>query len=398
MISTIWLKDRIINTISFLAYLFWVPFRVLPSKNILQKKDLHFLFWANGGIGDIINLLPILRSLRNQRPLCIITVLICQEQVFTILQREESVNNVILGPTPLVKFIQSIRFFATTIRNIKPDVILQDFLGSSGKIRSTLCNLVSGAVIRVGYNTKLRGFCNTYTLQATPRKHVQDLYFELLEILEFKKEIYSNMVFLTPDELKFAETFYKYNGLKWNDYVIAMHFGYTPMTNFKRVFPIEKALTIIRKLTEKKYKVLLLGSKNEHEVLTYIAKEFKDQVVVATNKDLFQTAALIKNANIMVSADTGIMHLAGAVGATTIGLFGATGEQRARPLTEKGSILYADILCRPCWNDHRLGKETIVQRDCQKPDCLLMIDVDVLIEKIIKSITDKGRDKTIAYN
>ncbi len=61
-----------------------------------------------------------------------------------------------------------------------------------------------------------------------------------------------------------------------------------------------------------------------------------------------QTASLIRQADCLVANDSGPAHVAGAVGAFTVVLFGATREAKNRPLGPRVCVLTDDVDCRPC--------------------------------------------------
>jgi heptosyltransferase-2 len=64
-------------------------------------------------------------------------------------------------------------------------------------------------------------------------------------------------------------------------------------------------------------------------------------------------AGLLARAHAVVTNDSGAMHLAGAVGARVIALFGATNEHRTSPLRSSAAapmpaIVTHEVFCRPC--------------------------------------------------
>ena len=69
--------------------------------------------------------------------------------------------------------------------------------------------------------------------------------------------------------------------------------------------------------------------------------------------DLCELAGVLSLAHTVVSNDSGAMHLAGAVGANVIAVFGATNEHRTSPLKPAETaadpvIITHDVFCRPC--------------------------------------------------
>lgn len=66
-----------------------------------------------------------------------------------------------------------------------------------------------------------------------------------------------------------------------------------------------------------------------------------EQFIDMTGADLLTTAALMAQANLFVGNDSGMMHLAAASGAPTLGLFGPTDERLYGPWGERASAVRA---------------------------------------------------------
>jgi heptosyltransferase-2 len=68
---------------------------------------------------------------------------------------------------------------------------------------------------------------------------------------------------------------------------------------------------------------------------------------------LGELAAVMAGAEAVVSNDSGAMHLAAAVGAPVVAIFGATNERRTAPLSRgpdapRAVVVATDVWCRPC--------------------------------------------------
>ncbi len=66
--------------------------------------------------------------------------------------------------------------------------------------------------------------------------------------------------------------------------------------------------------------------------------------------DLQQVAALLKSCEVFVGNDSGLMHLAGALGVATVGIFGSSNPRWTSPLGPRTRVVAADGFdCRPCY-------------------------------------------------
>jgi heptosyltransferase-1 len=64
---------------------------------------------------------------------------------------------------------------------------------------------------------------------------------------------------------------------------------------------------------------------------------------------LRELASVLAACDAMVSADTGPMHLAVAVGTPVIALFGSTNPDRTGPYGKRNIVLTSGIACSPCY-------------------------------------------------
>jgi heptosyltransferase I len=95
-------------------------------------------------------------------------------------------------------------------------------------------------------------------------------------------------------------------------------------------------------------KVVLTGS--EKDTLDKIASLTKKEIINLGGKtSLSELACLYKRAKIVISTDSGPMHLAAAVGTPVIALFGPTDPARTGPYGSGHTIIRAELACSPCF-------------------------------------------------
>lgn len=88
------------------------------------------------------------------------------------------------------------------------------------------------------------------------------------------------------------------------------------------------------------------------------------------------TAALFKRASVVVTGDTGPMHIAAAVGAPQIALLGATSPRRTGPYAANAVVLRAGLECSPC-----LSRRCPLRHD--PPLCMVRIGVDQVFDAVL---------------
>ncbi len=111
-------------------------------------------------------------------------------------------------------------------------------------------------------------------------------------------------------------------------------------------------------------KIVITGFRDEESVASKIKERInsKDVHVFAGKTSLKQLAALIEKAVLIITNDTGTLHLASAVHCPTVAVFGPTNPYRYGPLGTKNIVVHSDIPCFPCnkkrcWKDYMCIKE-----------------------------------------
>lgn len=103
-------------------------------------------------------------------------------------------------------------------------------------------------------------------------------------------------------------------------------------------------------------KIIITGSADDLELARQINKALDEEAIVLCGKaTLKQSAALFKKSDLVISGDSGPLHIAVAVGAKAIGLFGPTSPKITGPYKadeEKVIVLDRGIGCKvPCYDD-----------------------------------------------
>jgi ADP-heptose:LPS heptosyltransferase len=91
--------------------------------------------------------------------------------------------------------------------------------------------------------------------------------------------------------------------------------------------------------------------------------------------DLPALAALMAELDVLISSDTGPMHLAAAMGTPVVALFGPSDPRRYGPLVASAQILRVDLWCSPC------GRVRLPPERCRGhvPDCMDGISVGAVV-------------------
>lgn len=113
----------------------------------------------------------------------------------------------------------------------------------------------------------------------------------------------------------------------------------------------ERFATLGKKLaSENNASVIVLGGPGDISRSEKIAKEIgRGAISLAGRLGLHETALVLSASDCLVTNDTGIMHIGGAVSIPVIAVFGCTTEELGFfPYNTKGEVIQAEIGCRPC--------------------------------------------------
>ena len=106
-------------------------------------------------------------------------------------------------------------------------------------------------------------------------------------------------------------------------------------------------ITLVQRLQQQDYKVVMLGGPADSEHAELIASQAHGLVNWVGKTRLLEAAAIIQQAQCSIGVDTGLTHMSIALNRPTIALFGST-----CPYTQTGHdnvrVLYHKLSCSPC--------------------------------------------------
>ncbi|RWO61549.1 lipopolysaccharide heptosyltransferase II [Mesorhizobium sp.] len=113
-------------------------------------------------------------------------------------------------------------------------------------------------------------------------------------------------------------------------------------------WPSDRYAGLARDMMAKGFAVALFGSKNDAEVTAEIATLAPDVVDLAGQTRLEDAIDLIAAARLAVSNDSGLMHVAAAVGTPIVAVYGSTSPHNTPPLAEQRELVWLGLSCSPC--------------------------------------------------
>jgi lipopolysaccharide heptosyltransferase II len=127
------------------------------------------------------------------------------------------------------------------------------------------------------------------------------------------------------------------------------------------------AALIDRLIREEGAYVVLTGAPNDLPLIEKITRRMREQPInLAGKTSLTQLAALLKRADLLISGDSGPMHMAGAVETPLIAIHGPTDPALSGPVSHHATILRDDIWCSPCYQARDTADCRFFTTQCMK--------------------------------
>lgn len=145
-----------------------------------------------------------------------------------------------------------------------------------------------------------------------------------------------------------------------------------------KLWPNERFAELADRLSERfRVRPVFTGAPEDKEIVQNILSRMTSSGVDLTGKTSLKTlAALYERADMLISTDTGPMHLGAAVNTPVVALFGPTAPWRTGPMGENHQIIRANLPCSPCF-----------KRQCSTCDCMKQIRVDKVLEAVDRVIS-----------
>jgi ADP-heptose:LPS heptosyltransferase len=177
-------------------------------------------------------------------------------------------------------------------------------------------------------------------------------------------------------------------------FAVAMHLGCGKGMDFRR-WPLQRFLTLSERISSRRGDavIVLTGTTLERDLIRRFCEGFRGRAIDASDLgSIEKTALILKRCHLLVSNDTGVMHLGAAVGTPTIGLFGPNSPIHWAPLGSRVTYVRdTSLQCSPCINNYR-NLVPLVCTNSIFSQCMKDIAVES-VESAIEDVLDQGRSR-----
>jgi heptosyltransferase-2 len=233
---------------------------------------------------------------------------------------------------------------------------------------------LAGIPRRYGYLTDGRAvFLTDPVAVPNPLPHQVGYYWNMLKPLGLSGEPLSPQLSVLPEEERIMGERLISSGVAPSDLVIGVNPGST-YGSAKRWLPdrfAEVAQRLAEQLCETEHKpaaVVIFGAKGEESLGRDIAARMRTRSVVLSGATTIrELMAVTKRCRLLLTNDTGPMHIASACGVPVVAIFGPTDWRTTAPYGQERSIVREPVDCAPCLLrecpiDHRCMTNVTVDR------------------------------------
>jgi lipopolysaccharide heptosyltransferase II len=300
-------------------------------------------------IGDVVFSTPVYRALKEAYPrsrVCVLAV----PRVKSVLELCPYVDEVIVYDEDgkAGGFLAKLRM-AFLLRGYHFDAVF--ILRRS--LSRTLLTFIAGIPVRVGFG---KGFIGRLLTQSVNDEgcddiHRSEVYLRVIETFGVRVSDRSCCLEVKRPVLERVAALLRLKGVQEDERIVVLNTGGNwDLKQWPRACFAELAARLRRELG---FKIVLSGGPADLERVREIATASGvDPVILAGETDLKELAALFRRSYAVISADSGPLHVANAVGANVVALFGPTQENITGPRGQgRIRVLSRDVGCNkaPCY-------------------------------------------------
>lgn len=321
------------------------------------------------GIGDIVLMIPALRSLVKSNPTEEFTLL-CYKGFSQVLPPELSID-IIEFPNH-ANILETIKLLKQ-IRNCNFDRVFDLYCNP----RTALITFLSGIKQRYGFDYRFRSFAYNHKFDSSLRSgyfHQTVLYCKFFESFGLKCETCKPNLKMPEDVVAKAKAAIPVEFANVKPF-IAINPNPSPIFP-TRSWPEENIIKFIELWYAKTNSPIMLtwGPGEEEASRNIIEKVGKNKAFMHSPLKLNEFAALLSQLDLFISGDCGPMHIAWATGIPIVALFGPTPHEDVYPLGDQNTTITAQgIDCLRCYKKH-----------CPTRKCMYAITPEMVLTNVQK--------------
>ena len=346
---------------------------------------MNILIVKLSAIGDVIHTLPALNAIRKHYPEANITWLV-EEAACDLIEGHVALDRVIVSKRKQwikelknFSFLKPIREANRFIRKLR-DTYYDMILDFQALLKSGILIGLARGRRKIGFGKGLEHMEHSYVFLNKKIPAVDMETHALLRSMMLintigipSEKIEYNLPVTDRDRETVDDLMIQY-GIMGAKPLIAVN----PVAKWEtKLWPNEKVARLADTLIDEyDTEIVFTGGSGDWPIIQDIMSVMKGRAInLAGNTTLKMLTALYEKTALVISTDTGPMHMAAAVGTPVVALFGPTAPWRTGPYGSIHQIVRAELDCAPCF-----------KRQCETMDCMHQISVVQVLEEVSKVI------------
>lgn len=346
---------------------------ILKRKNI-PKNPEKILIIRSGAIGDVLMSTPFLIAIKKQYPNSKLYYLLGKWSSCA-LKNNPNIDKIIEFDDHIIykKKILKVIKLIYKLRKEKFDLCFILDKSWLWGLLAWLCNIK----FRIGFDRKGEGFAHNISIPFDGSKYELEYYLDLSKIISIKVEDKKMKIYCNKKDKTVSGKFLIKNKLK-NKILIGIAPGgaLNPGQNFlEKRWPIENYEELIKRILKSynNFYIILFGGISDKELLEDLKNRINfRKVFIAPLNSIQVSYLLMDKCKLLITHDSGAMHIAGSSNAKVITLFGPTQSKRFAP--KNSIILEVKTKNCPCYD--------IYGNYCKEEDCMKNISINRVFNKI----------------
>ena len=343
-----------------------------------KNAPVEILIVKLSAIGDVVHALAFLDVLHQNFPRAKIDWVV-EEGAQGIIEGHPAIRWVILSKRKfwgrrLVQdrrfgqVFQEILFFMKELRHDRYDVVID----LQGLLKSGALVGLSRGNRKVGMTGAREGaslFLKEPPVRVNYHQHAIDRYLEVAGYLGCRWDRWDNRIPVSVTDQRAIDQLLEGDGYRGGD-LLAIN----PMAKWKTKLWEPELFADLgdRILQDFSCQIVFTGSKDDHPVIENILSMMKNKPFnFAGRTSLKELACLYGRCRVLVTTDTGPMHMAAAMGCSVVALFGPTSPLRTGPYGSKHRVMTSGAACSPCF-----------KKTCDEWSCMRDITVDSVYDAV----------------
>jgi heptosyltransferase I len=338
---------------------------------------VRILILKPSSLGDVVQALPVLRMLKLHLPNSQIFWWLSTD-LLPLLQGDPDLAGIFpferrrwASPWNWLEVLQSIQ----SMRNQKFDYVID----LQGLARSAIFSWLARGEMTLGLDDAREGARALYDIvvpRPSPLTHAVDWYLEVLGAMNVP--VQWNFTWLPRREAPTASVLKKWPASSAHRWIV-IHAG---ARWINKRWPLEFYQQLVRRITagHPDRRIAILGGGDDLLLCRELAAVDPEKCLnLAGQTSLWEMIEWIRLSRLMISNDSGPMHIAAALGTPLIALFGPTEPRRTGPYRQIEHVLRRELACAPCM------KSTCA--NARPMECLRLIEPAAVFERVRENLS-----------